>query len=141
MFAPNLDLSDATSNWFQLKTVIGRANLAFYRNSDYQFTRVYNHATIGLIVGLTFLNVGNSVSDLEYRVFSIFVAAVLPALVSDPFEFGVGKQSSNGFFFFFFLLQIVAQVEPAFIMARGIHLREAASKMYSQEVFAISQFL
>lgn len=35
----------------------------------------------------------------------------------------------------------MAQVEPAFILARGIHLREASSKMYSQEVFAISQFL
>lgn len=35
----------------------------------------------------------------------------------------------------------MAQIEPAFIMARSTYLREASSKMYSQEVFAISQFL
>ncbi|KAG0141461.1 hypothetical protein CROQUDRAFT_68265 [Cronartium quercuum f. sp. fusiforme G11] len=101
---------------FQLKTVLQRANLAFYRNADYQFTRLYNHITIGLAAGLTFLQVGNGVADLQLRIFAIFIAGVLPAL-------------------------IIAQVEPAFIAARTIFMREASSKSYSQAVFAIAQFL
>ncbi|KAG0143497.1 hypothetical protein CROQUDRAFT_81007 [Cronartium quercuum f. sp. fusiforme G11] len=102
--------------WFQLKTVLTRTNLAYYRNADYQFTRLYNHISIGLLVGLTYLNAGNAVTDLQNRIFSIFIAAI-------------------------FSTMIIAQVEPAFIMSRIIHIREASSRTYSHEVFAISQFL
>ncbi|CAH7682783.1 pleiotropic drug resistance ABC transporter [Phakopsora pachyrhizi] len=109
-------LTYAQPFWFQMKTVYSRANLSFYRNADYQFTRLYNHITIPLLVGLTFLQVGSGVADLQYRVFAIFITAVLPAL-------------------------IIAQVEPSFLMARMIYIREASSKTYSQEVFGISQFL
>ncbi|PLW22332.1 hypothetical protein PCASD_11177 [Puccinia coronata f. sp. avenae] len=101
---------------FQLKTVLARSSLACYRNADYQFTRLFNHISISLIVGLTFLQVGNGAADLQYRVFSIFIVGVLPIL-------------------------IIAQVEPMFIMSRMIFLREASSKTYSQQVFAIAQFL
>ncbi|KAA1138815.1 hypothetical protein PGTUg99_015044 [Puccinia graminis f. sp. tritici] len=101
---------------FQLKTVLARSSLACYRNADYQFTRLFNHITISLLVGLTFFQVGNGVADLQYRIFSIFIAGVLPIL-------------------------IIAQVEPSFIMARMIFLREASSKTYSEQVFALAQFL
>ncbi|KAI9625129.1 hypothetical protein KEM48_008528 [Puccinia striiformis f. sp. tritici PST-130] len=36
---------------------------------------------------------------------------------------------------------IIAQVEPSFIMARMIFVREASSKTYSEQVFALAQFL
>ncbi|KAI9613839.1 hypothetical protein H4Q26_009689 [Puccinia striiformis f. sp. tritici PST-130] len=101
---------------FQLKTVLARSSLACFRNADYQFTRLFNHITIGLLVGLTFFQVGDGVADLQYRIFSIFIAGVLPIL-------------------------IIAQVEPSFIMARMIFLREASSKTYSEQVFALAQFL
>jgi len=101
---------------FQLKTVLARASLACYRNADYQFTRLFNHVTISLLVGLTFFQLANGVADLQYRIFSIFIAGVLPIL-------------------------IIAQVEPSFIMARMIFLREASSKTYSEQVFALAQFL
>lgn len=39
------------------------------------------------------------------------------------------------------LLQIIAQVEPTFIMARGVHLRELSSKSYASEIFALSQII
>ncbi|POW01968.1 hypothetical protein PSTT_12114 [Puccinia striiformis] len=94
---------------FQLKTVLARSSLACFRNADYQFTRLFNHITIGLLVGLTFFQVGDGVADLQYRIFSIFIAGVLPIL-------------------------IIAQVEPSFIMARMIFLREASSKTYSEQL-------
>ncbi|PLW16746.1 hypothetical protein PCANC_12305 [Puccinia coronata f. sp. avenae] len=106
----------AQTFFFQLKTVLARSSLACYRNADYQFTRLFNHITISLLVGLTFFQVGNGVADLQYRIFSIFIAGVLPIL-------------------------IIAQVEPSFIMARMIFLREASSKTYSEQVFALAQFL
>ncbi|KNE98935.1 hypothetical protein PSTG_07780 [Puccinia striiformis f. sp. tritici PST-78] len=101
---------------FQLKTVLVRSSLACYRNANYQFTRLFNHITISLLVGLTFFQVGNGVADLQYRIFSIFIAGVLPII-------------------------IIAQVEPSFIMARMIFVREASSKTYSEQVFALAQFL
>ncbi|KAH9470565.1 hypothetical protein Pst134EA_007812 [Puccinia striiformis f. sp. tritici] len=101
---------------FQLKTVLVRSSLACYRNANYQFTRLFNHITISLLVGLTFFQVGNGVADLQYQIFSIFIAGVLPII-------------------------IIAQVEPSFIMARMIFVREASSKTYSEQVFALAQFL
>ncbi|CAH7677570.1 ABC-2 type transporter-domain-containing protein [Phakopsora pachyrhizi] len=102
--------------WYQLKVVSARTHLAFFRNADYQFTRLCNHVTIGLIVGLTFVNIGNSLSDLQYKTFSIYMAGILPIL-------------------------IISQIEPSYIMSRVIHVREASSKTYSQVVFGLSQFL
>lgn len=65
--------ADATTPWFQLRTVVNRTTLAYYRNADYQLTRLFNHISIGLIVGLTFLNLQNSVAALQFRVFCIFI--------------------------------------------------------------------
>lgn len=106
----------ATSFLFQLKTVLHRTNVALWRNADYQWTRLFAHLAIGLIVTLTFLQLDNSVQSLQYRVFAIFFATVLPAL-------------------------ILAQIEPQYIMSRMTFNREASSKMYSSTVFALTQLL
>lgn len=100
----------------QLKVVNRRNNNALWRAPDYQFTKLFNHSAIALLTGLTFLQVGNSTADLQYRVFGIFIASILPAL-------------------------IIFQIEPSFIMARDIYIREASSKMYSELVFGAVQFI
>jgi hypothetical protein len=71
---------------------------------------------IALITGLTFLNLGTSAADLQYRVFVIFIATVVPAL-------------------------ILAQVEPTYILARNIFIREDSLKMYSPWIFSLGQLL
>ncbi|KAH9823546.1 ABC-2 type transporter-domain-containing protein [Melampsora americana] len=98
--------------------VAKRTNVAFYRNADYQLTRLCDHLFVGLLVGITFLDPSEVVSAmaLQNRVFAIFISGFLLAFV-------------------------VVQVEPMFIMARTIFLRELASRTYTEEVFAISQFL
>ncbi|GAA5969290.1 hypothetical protein JCM8115_006751 [Rhodotorula mucilaginosa] len=111
---PSLKKAYSAPFWVQLKVVVARAFLAFWRSPDYGFTRLFQHISIALVVGLTFLNLDHSVASLQYRVFVIFFVSVLPAI----------------------LLSIV---EPAFIMARMTFVREASSKMYSPVVFAISQ--
>ncbi|CAH7685993.1 ABC-2 type transporter-domain-containing protein [Phakopsora pachyrhizi] len=110
------ELQYATPFMYQLKTVVNRTNLSFYRNSNYEFTRLFNHVSIALLVGLTFLNFGNSSVELQQRIFTIFEAVILVPL-------------------------IMAQVQPMFIMARDTYLREASSKMYAPAAFGIAQFI
>lgn len=45
--------TDATPFWTQLKVVVTRTFLAFWRSPDYGFTRLFQHIAIALIVGLT----------------------------------------------------------------------------------------
>lgn len=114
--APAKSSSYNTSFKNQLKCVSARTNLAFWRMPDYAYTRLFSHVVFALFTALTFLNLGNSVQALQYRVFVIFQVTVLPAL-------------------------ILAQTEPTFIMARQTYVREASSKMYSPLVFAITQLI
>ncbi|GAA5828045.1 hypothetical protein JCM11251_005707 [Rhodosporidiobolus azoricus] len=111
---PSLKKEYASGFLHQYTTVARRTMLAFYRSPDYGFTRLFNHISIALCVGLTFLNLDTSVASLQYRVFAIFFISVIPAI-------------------------IMSQIEPMFIMSRMTYLREASSKMYSPVVFALSQ--
>lgn len=112
--APKVEATEyATPLWHQLKTVQKRTNLAFWRSPNYGFTRLWNHVIIGLVTGLTFLNLDNSRIGMQQRIFVIFQVTVLPAI-------------------------IVSQVEPKYAMARSIFYRENSSKIYSQFCFASS---
>jgi len=104
----------ATSFLYQLKVVAQRNNVALWRSPDYVFSRLFVHAFISLFVSLSFLQLGNSVRDLQYRVFGIFWLVVLPAIV-------------------------MTQLEPLFIFNRRVFIREASSRIYSPYVFAIAQ--
>lgn len=66
----------------QLRVVSRRTLTAFYRMPDYEFTRLFNHIAISLFTSLTFLMLGNNLVTLQYRVFDIFIATVMP--VSSP---------------------------------------------------------
>lgn len=77
------------------------------------FTRLFVHVVIALFTGLTFWKLGNTAVDLQNRIFAIFQATVLPAL-------------------------IMSQVEPRYDMSRLIFIRESSSKMYSQFAFVVS---
>ena len=103
----------ATPLMHQLRIVQARTNLAFWRSPNYGFTRLFNHVVIGLITGLTYLNLNSSRASLQYRVFVMFQVTVLPAIV-------------------------LSQVEPKYAISRTIFYREASSKMYSQFAFATS---
>ncbi|KAG9127447.1 hypothetical protein FRC07_013764 [Ceratobasidium sp. 392] len=106
----------ATPFIYQLKVVSERTLTAFWRQPDYGFTRLFTHGAIALLTSLTFLQLGNSTQELQYRVFSIFMATIMPAI-------------------------IISQVEPMFIIARMIFIRESSSRMYSQIAFALGQLM
>ena len=71
-----VDLSsstDATSFFFQLRTVVERNTTALWRSPDYAFTRLFVTTFISFFISLSFLQLGNSVRDLQFRVFGMFV--------------------------------------------------------------------
>ncbi|OTA59743.1 ABC-2 type transporter [Hypoxylon sp. EC38] len=97
----------------QLKVVISRTNLSFWRSPNYLFTRVFNHVVIALLTGLTYLQLDDSRASLQYKVFVMFQVTVLPAL-------------------------LMPQVELMYIIKRGIFFREQLSKMYSTFTFTFA---
>ncbi|KAI9820387.1 MAG: hypothetical protein M1827_006011 [Pycnora praestabilis] len=106
----------ATPLWHQIKIVNKRTHLSFWRSPNYGFTRLFNHVAIALLTGLMYLQLDNSRASLQYRVFVIFQATVLPAL-------------------------ILAQVEPKYDLSRLIFYRESAAKAYKQFPFAFAMVL
>ncbi|THG96948.1 hypothetical protein EW026_g4983 [Hermanssonia centrifuga] len=106
----------ATPFWVQLKEVVKRNNRALWRSPDYVFSRLFVHAFISFFVSLSFLQLGLSSRDLQYRVFGIFWVSILPMIV-------------------------MAQIEPLWIFNRRIFIRESSSRIYSPYVFAIGQLI
>ncbi|KAK7188983.1 uncharacterized protein CC84DRAFT_1147497 [Paraphaeosphaeria sporulosa] len=106
----------ATPLWHQIKKVNKRQNLAFWRTPNYGFTRLFNHVIIALLTGLMYLQLDDSRSSLQYRVFVIFQVTVLPAL-------------------------ILAQVEPKYAISRMISYREQMAKAYKTFPFALSMVI
>ncbi|PGH27237.1 hypothetical protein AJ80_01194 [Polytolypa hystricis UAMH7299] len=106
----------ATPLWHQIKVVCKRTNVAFWRSPNYGFTRLFSHVALALITGLAFLQLDDSRSSLQYRIFCIFQVTVIPAL-------------------------ILAQVEPKYDMSRRIFYRESAAKAYRQFPFALAMII
>ncbi|RPA84036.1 hypothetical protein BJ508DRAFT_413060 [Ascobolus immersus RN42] len=103
----------ATSHMTQLRLVTARTFLSFWRTPNYGYTRLFNHVALGLVSGLAFLKLDNSLTSMQQRIFVIFQTVVLPAL-------------------------ILAQIEPKYQHARSIFMRENSSKMYGRSAFVIS---
>jgi len=66
-----ISLTDATSFFYQLRTVVQRNNLALWRSPDYIFTRIFICGFVSLFVSLSFLQLGTSVRALQFRVFGM----------------------------------------------------------------------
>lgn len=111
-----LEKEYASPLWHQIKVVGRRTHLSFWRSRNYGFTRLFTHVVIALVTGLAFLQLNDSRTSLQYRIFVIFNVTVLPAI-------------------------ILQQVEPRYDMSRLIFYRESASKTYSQFAFSLSMVL
>ncbi|KAI6713789.1 hypothetical protein JHW43_003729 [Diplocarpon mali] len=95
----------------QLKLVTQRMNVSLWRNTDYINNKVALHIFSGLFNGFSFWDIGNTVSDLQLRLFSVFT-------------------------FMFVAPGVIAQLQPLFIDRRDIYeTREKKSKMYSWVAF------
>ncbi|EWY84352.1 hypothetical protein FOYG_14104 [Fusarium oxysporum NRRL 32931] len=98
---------------YQLQVVTARMMRSFWRSPNYLLTRLANHIAFGIIVGLAYLNLDDSPSALQRKVFVVFQCTVLPALV-------------------------ITQIEVMFDSKRSLFFRESLAKMYSSTVFTAS---
>jgi ATP-binding cassette subfamily G (WHITE) protein 2 (SNQ2) len=97
----------AASIWTQTKLVTQRMNVSLYRNTEYVMNKVAMHVLLALLNGFTFWMIGDSLSDLQQNLFTVFnVIFVSPG--------------------------VIAQLQPLFIDRRDIfEAREKKSKMVS----------
>ncbi|MCJ1469671.1 hypothetical protein MMC07_008307 [Pseudocyphellaria aurata] len=101
----------ATPLWEQIRLVTQRDNISLYRNIDYVNNKFALHVGSAIFNGFTFWQIGNTVSDLQLRLFTIFN-------------------------FIFVAPGVIAQLQPLFIDRRDIYeIREKKSKMYSWIAF------
>jgi len=105
------DYEFATPLWEQMKLITHRMNISLWRNTNYVNNKLALHITSALFNGFTFWKIGNTVGDLQLRLFTIFN-------------------------FIFVAPGVMAQLQPLFIERRDIYeAREKKSKMYSWVAF------
>ena len=61
----------ATPFWYQLRVVTRRCFVGLWRSPNYVYTRVFTHAAISLILSFSYLELGQRMRDLEYRLISM----------------------------------------------------------------------
>lgn len=110
----------STSLWEQSKLVTERMSIALFRNTDYVNNKFALHVGSALFNGFSFWMIGDSVSSMQLRLFTIFN-------------------------FIFVAPGVINQLQPLFIERRDIYdTREKKSKMYSWKAFVtaliISEF-
>jgi ATP-binding cassette subfamily G (WHITE) protein 2 (SNQ2) len=108
------DRAHAASYLEQLRVVTGRAFTNYWRDSDYVLGKIQLNIWMGLLNGLTFIQLSNNLVDSRGRMFSIFVGVITGPVLS-------------------------LQIEPRFVILRDQFLaRENESRVYHWSVFVIS---
>ncbi|KAI1111027.1 ATP-binding cassette transporter [Nemania sp. NC0429] len=100
----------------QIRVVVRRAFLNYWRDPDYVIGKMQLNLFMGLVNALTFLQLGDDLTESRNRIFSIFIA-----IITGPV--------------------LTLQIEPRFILLRDQFLaREKESNVYHWSVFALSAF-
>lgn len=101
----------------QVLAVVKRAFVSYWRNPDYIVGKFVLHIFTGLFNTFTFYKLGNSVIDMQSRLFSVFVTLT----ISPP---------------------LIQQLQPQFLKFRDLYKsREANSKIYSWVAFCTAAVL
>ncbi|KFA71533.1 hypothetical protein S40288_06824 [Stachybotrys chartarum IBT 40288] len=103
----NIDNNEfAASMWTQVKLVSRRMNTSLFRNTEYVDNKMAMHISLALLNGFTFFLIGDSLTDLQQNLFTVFN-------------------------FIFIAPGIISQLQPLFIDRRDIYeAREKKSKLY-----------
>ncbi|KAJ2492593.1 ATP-binding cassette transporter snq2 [Coemansia sp. RSA 2050] len=107
------DLVYARSHMYQIRLVTRRMFLSYWRNIEYNLTRLALQVMCALIVGFSFYKLNDSATDLQNKVFAIFECSVLSILV-------------------------INQVQPEFLRQRLYYGREASTNQYGWRAFAFA---
>jgi ATP-binding cassette subfamily G (WHITE) protein 2 (SNQ2) len=96
----------AASIWEQVKIVSHRMNISLFRDTEYVNNKFILHILLALLNGFSFWKVGDSLGDLQLKLFTIFA-------------------------FIFVAPGLIAQLQPLFIDRRNVYeTREKKSKTY-----------
>ncbi|RBR24283.1 uncharacterized protein FIESC28_02773 [Fusarium coffeatum] len=96
----------AASMWTQVKLVTHRMNVSLFRNTEYIYNKLAMHVLLAFLNGFTFWKIGDSLTDLQQNLFTVFN-------------------------FIFVAPGVISQLQPLFIDRRDIYeAREKKSKMY-----------
>ncbi|RDH19485.1 ATP-binding cassette transporter [Aspergillus niger ATCC 13496] len=117
LFSSGSDRAYAASYLEQIRVVTQRAFANYWRDSDYVLGKIQLNVWMGLMNGLTFLQLSNDLTDSRGRMFSIFVGVITGPVLS-------------------------LQIEPRFILLRDQFLsRENESRVYHWSVFTVTALL
>lgn len=96
----------AATTWTQVKLVTHRMNVSLFRNTEYVDNKFILHISLALLNGFSFWMIGDSLTDLQQNLFTVFN-------------------------FIFVAPGVISQLQPLFIDRRDIYeTREKKSKMY-----------
>lgn len=96
----------AAPMWEQVKLVTHRMNISLFRNTEYINNKLILHVLLALYNGFSFWSIGNSISGLQQRLFTVFS-------------------------FLFVAPGLISQLQPIFIDRRNVYeTREKKSKTY-----------
>lgn len=96
----------AASMWTQIRLVTHRMNVSLFRNTEYVSNKFVLHVSLALLNGFTYWKIGDSLTDLQQNLFTVFQ-------------------------FIFVAPGVIAQLQPLFLERRDLYeAREKKSKMY-----------
>ncbi|KAH7002660.1 ABC multidrug transporter [Ilyonectria destructans] len=96
----------------QIRVVLWRMNISLYRNVAYINNKILLHIGLGLFNGFTYWMIGGAVSDLQQRLFTVFV-------------------------WLFVASGVINQLQPLFIERRDLYdAREKKARIYSWQALA-----
>ena len=104
-------MKDATSFLYQLKIVVQRNNMALWRSPEYIFSRLFVSSFVSFFISLSFLQLGNSLRDLQFRVFAMYVHSI-PYLKCS-------LNMTSRFWVVVLPAIVMSQIEPLFLMNRS----------------------
>ncbi|KAF2963335.1 hypothetical protein GQX73_g10240 [Xylaria multiplex] len=103
--------------WLQFKEVTHRVFQQYWRNPTYIYSKTALCAFVSLFIGFVFFRAPNTIQGLQNQTFAVFQLLTV---------FG----------------QLVQQTMPHFVVQRSLYeVRERPSKVYSWQVFMLSQIL
>jgi len=106
----------ATPMWYQFVQLYLRLNVVFWRSPNYNAGRVVQSIAVGLIIGFSFWDIGDSSSDLQQRVLAIFLILILG-------------------------IMLIIAAQPQFMMLRELFKRDFSSKFYGWFPFSTAMIV
>ncbi|KAF3906004.1 hypothetical protein ABW21_db0204491 [Orbilia brochopaga] len=102
---------------YQLRELLKRTWRNYWRNSTYQYSKTFSNLILGLMSGIIYFDLGNSVLDAQSRVLGTFIAVVVA-------------------------VPVMAAAQPKFLELRSYYeARERNSKIYSAPAWLLAMIL